>query len=302
MPHIVSVIEIALGDLLGTKLEGLDLMAVLTVVALGLILLVVWGLRKKPSDSTKISIPGSHNITAVGKNHTFNINHPPPAPAELLGKGGPGGKGIGKDGGVGMGGKGGAGGLGDGGAGGDGIGEGPGSMGLGGEGGSSTQPDGTPGHGGRSPMEVLHEKFPDNPMYQNRLLPDGTMLWDKGRGGQAGAGENGPNWTVHAALNYLKSLGRDESALLRDFEDAASLGGVKVWGRIFSVGTVNSHPLQPVPREHWQKFTIDLPRALYLNEPNACRTQPRAVQSIDHDKIFQDLRVNEQEVRGQWPL
>ncbi len=48
---------------------------------------------------------------------------------------------------------------------------------LGGEGGEAGQTD-RGGRGGRSPFEILG--------YENIQLPDGSFLWDKGRGGDGG--------------------------------------------------------------------------------------------------------------------
>jgi hypothetical protein len=75
-----------------------------------------------------------------------------------------------------IGGAGGGGGVGRGGDGGDAkvVGDG---MALGGEGGEAGQVD-RGGRGGRSPLEVLG--------VPNRQLPDGTWLWDYGRGGDGG--------------------------------------------------------------------------------------------------------------------
>ena len=77
--------------------------------------------------------------------------------------------------GVAVGGPGGAGGhYGRGGDGGGGVHIGGNIFAMGGEGGEAGQHD-RGGKGGRSPLEILG--------IPNRQLPDGTWLWDKGRGG-----------------------------------------------------------------------------------------------------------------------
>ena len=90
-----------------------------------------------------------------------------------------------------MGGPGGHGGVGPGRAGGGAQG-GPGVTSAGGEGGEAGQPDGRGGRGGGSGAEVMGAP--------NVPLPDGTHLWDYGRGGN---GANTPEYSrrVHPAAD-----------------------------------------------------------------------------------------------------
>ena len=131
-------------------------------------------IRNRSPNSKSISRSESGSAAATtGDNSPINIinNTTPEAP----GRGGNGGSPTIVGSGIAIGGSGGAGGqYGRGGDGGGGVHTGKNVFAIGGEGGEAGQFD-RGGKGGRSPLEILE--------VPNQQLPDGTWLWDRGRGG-----------------------------------------------------------------------------------------------------------------------
>lgn len=157
------------------------------VVALGLIAIGYLRHGKLTIGPFSVDVPAmvagrGGDATAEGGGHAFGGAG---GPAGEFGSGGQGGDArVNGAGSFAMGGPGGHGGVGPGGVGG-GAQAGPGVTSAGGEGGEAGQPNGRGGRGGRSGAEVMG--VPNEP------LPDGTHLWDYGRGGN---GANTPKYDM----------------------------------------------------------------------------------------------------------
>ncbi len=134
-------------------------------------------IKKETSPTQKTTSEVNGNDNTIIQNIS-NINHP-----SGTGAGGKGGNAVAEENGVAKGGPGGRGGpWGPGGNGGNAHAKG-GAIALGGEGGEAAQFD-RGGKGGRSAAEV--HGIP------NRQLPDGSWLWDYGRGGDAASPTKNP--------------------------------------------------------------------------------------------------------------
>ena len=113
-----------------------------------------------------------------------------------------------------------------------------------------------------------------------------------------------PNWTMHELFSHLwgDMYADRNDKLAEEIEDPARLGNLACWGRKYSSAGENPNPLRPIPKDHWDEFTLDFLRCRWSEDPSNCRTQPRSDHFNDkYADSFQDLRVNKSEAMALWP-
>ena len=131
----------------------------------------------------------------------------------------------------------------------------------------------------------------------------GDLQRTRGNGGEAG-----PNWPIHELFSYLEptALDEPERALWEDaslkIRDAASLGHVQIWGRLFKtdlghwVGERAS--LREIDKTYWQKafFTYLFFDATAGDDAAHCYADRNT-----GVPAYTDLQVNRDEVVKLWP-
>lgn len=113
-----------------------------------------------------------------------------------------------------------------------------------------------------------------------------------------------PDWQLRSAYHYLaESLG-DGDDVWRYLRDAARLGQIAVWGRKYSLEPPEKNPnaMQPIPPEHWGGFNFDYLKCTFADESAECCSSPDAPNFMQHDQTYQDLHVNEEQVKHKWPV
>lgn len=111
------------------------------------------------------------------------------------------------------------------------------------------------------------------------------------------------DWPMSAACRYVRKNLSDQDELVREIEEKARSGLLRVWGRKYSTASASQNPNPPreIPMDHWDDYSLDELRCLQSDDDAECCTEPRNNWRGDYSESFQDLEVNKAQVLSIWP-
>lgn len=121
----------------------------------------------------------------------------------------------------------------------------------------------------------------------------------------SGAREPGllfPDWSMKEMCLYVFENLEDSDEIIREIQDKARLGTLTVWGRLYApfVVSQNHNPMKEIPKDHWDKYTLDYLTCMRHEDPSECCTEPRGTRGDIHGS-YQDLKVNQRQAKTIWP-